>query len=104
MLCVQNIILSLSFQQYIHRQLCFIIAICLQCASVHLCICNTHIGVIWLEWENIFKLLKKIHTVSSAFSVNGSMLYISIKKTINFCSMDDIYLFLHCIFFFYNIR
>lgn len=62
------------------------------------------IDVIWLEWENIFKLLKKIHTVSSTFSVNGSMLYISIKKTIKFCSMDDIYLFLHCIFFFYNIR
>lgn len=50
------------------------------------CICN--IGVTWLYWENVFKLLKKIYTVSNEFSVYGSMLYIFKKKTINMCFMD----------------
>lgn len=66
--------------------------------AIHVLMLNGKNGKMFLNY------LKKIHTVSSTFSVNGSMLYISIKKTINFCFMEDIFLFLHCIFFFYNIR
>lgn len=67
--------------------------ICLQCASVHVFAILVLRGYL----ENVFKLLKKIYTVSNEFSVYGSMLYIFIKKTINMCFMDR-----H--FFFYCIR
>lgn len=75
-----------------------------KCNMFTVCI-STRIDVIWLEWENNFKLLKKIHTVSSIFNVNGSMLYISIKKNYQFLfygrhfSLSTLYFL-----FFYNIR
>lgn len=50
-----------------------------KCNMFIVCI-SIRIDVIWLEWENNFKLLKKIYIVFSIFSVNGFMLYIFIKK------------------------
>lgn len=46
--------------------------------AIHVLMLNGKNGKIFLNY------LKKIHTVSSTFSVNGSMLYISIKKNYQF--------------------
>lgn len=61
------------FQQNIHFKVLYD---CLQCASVHVFAILVLRGYL----ENVFKLLKKIYTVSNEFSVYGSMLYIFLKN------------------------